>query len=259
MSLSLITRSINSIGEKMNINKKLFENLDLEGIVKKSIKTHFNNVEKDLPDNSRIDESYVAEPKQFKQVSEFVSQKTKTAHVELYKEYIESLNSISSKLDTVNRTDVNSRHCDYRSLKLDETCNLNATWLHELYFANCFDPHSEVVMDSIAYLKLQRDFGTFDDWQRDFMACALSAGNGWAVLGYHMFLKKYVNFIVSNHNEDVPIGFYPLIVIDMWQHSYFKDYLTDKKSYLISQMRELNWATIEDRFKKAEALAHVLK
>lgn len=243
----------------MSLNKKIFENIDFEAIVKNSVKNHFKNAEKDLPAISTLDESYVAEPKQFKQVSEFVSQKTKNAHTDLYKGYVESLNSVSSKLDTADRTNVNSRHSDYRSLKLDETYNLNATWLHELYFANCFDPHSEVVMDSIAYLKLQRDFGTFDDWQRDFMACALSAGNGWAVLGYHMFLKKYVNFIVSHHSGDVPVGFYPVIVMDMWEHAYAKDYTTDKKSYLISQMRELNWTVIEDRFKKTEGFAHVLK
>jgi Fe-Mn family superoxide dismutase len=47
--------------------------------------------------------------------------------------------------------------------------------------------------------------------------------------------------------------------MDMWEHAYYKDYLTDKKSYLIAQMRELNWQVIEDRFKKAEAIATVVK
>ena len=238
--------------------KNLLAGVDVDGIIKQTIKAHLRK-ENALPDVDKLDESYVAQQKQFKQVSEFVSQKTKDAHTDLYKGYIESLNSASSKLDTADRTNVNSRHSDYRSLKLDETYNLNATWLHELYFANCFDPHSEVVMDSLAYLKLQRDFGTFDDWQRDFMACALASGSGWAVLGYHMFLKKYVNFMVSHHSGDVPVGFYPVIVMDMWEHAYYKDYLNDKKSYLIAQMRELNWQVIEDRFKRAEAIATVVK
>lgn len=237
-------------------NKKdILNSIDIEGIVKKSIK---ERIKGEISSITPLDESYVAEPKQFKQVSEFVSQKTKGAHTELYKGYVETLNNVSSKLDTANRSEVNSKHCDFRSLKLDETYNLNSVWLHELYFSNCFDPHSEIVMDSMSYLRLQRDFGTFDDWQRDFMACAMSCGNGWAVLGYHMFLRKYVNFMVSHHSGDVPIGFYPLIVVDMWEHAS-RDYLTDKKSYLISQMRELNWQVIEERFKKAESIATVLK
>jgi len=239
--------------------KNILADFDVEGIIKKSIKSHF--VKEDIvhAGNNSLDESYVHEPKQFKQVSEFVSQKTKSAHVELYKGYVESLNKISAELDSVDRGKSNSSHSEYRSLKLDETYNLNAAWLHELYFANCFDPHSEIVMDSTAFIRLQRDFGDFDQWQRDFMACALSSRSGWAVLGYHMFLKKYSNFSINNHSGDVPVGFYPLIVVDMWEHSYFKDYLTDKKSYLIAQMRELNWTVIEERFKKSESIAQVLK
>ena len=237
----------------MNSTKKSGLDNMLKGLVKNAVDS---TIAANLP---RLEESYVAEPKPFKQVSEFVSQKTKTAHIEKYKNYIESLNKVSAELDTVDRSEVNHRHSQYRSLKLDETWNLNAVWLHELYFANCFDPHSEVVMDSTAYLRLERDFGTFDDWQRDFMACALASRGGWAVCGYHLFLKKYVNFLVDDHAGSIPMGFYPLVVVDMWDHAYYRDYLNDPKSYLISQMREFNWTVIEERFKKAESIAQVVK
>jgi superoxide dismutase, Fe-Mn family len=233
-------------------NKKILEGIDVESIIKTAIR-------KEIP--VLTGEAYVAQPKPYSQVSELVSQKTKEAHTVLYKEYIESLNKVSSELDAVSRTTeaVNARHSPYRSLKLDESYNLNSVWLHELYFANCFDPRSEVYMDSMAFLRLERDFGTFTDWQRDFMACALSAGEGWAVCGYHMFLKKYVNTVISHHSGDVMMGLYPIIVVDMWSHSYYRDHLTDKKSYLVAQMRELNWNTIESRFSKAESLHEVLK
>jgi len=239
-------------------NKNLFVGVDVDRIIKRSIKDHVTAVEADLP-SDYLNESYVHDTKQFKQVSEFVSQKTKSAHIDLYKGYVDSLNKISAELDSADRSVANSRHSSYRSLKLDEVYNLNAAWLHELYFSNCFDPNSEIVMDSMAFIRLQRDFGNFEEWQRDFMASALSAGNGWAVCGYHMFLKRYANFMISNHSGDVPVGFYPVIVVDMWEHSYYRDYLTDKKSYLIAQMREFNWTVIEERFKKAESMAQVVK
>lgn len=239
--------------------KNILSGVDVEGIIKRSIKSHLvRNEVADPEPVAKMNESYVHSPKQFKQVSEFVSQKTKNAHLELYQNYVETLNKVSAELDTADRNSANSRHSEFRSLKLDEAYNLNAAWLHELYFANCFDPHSEIVMDSLAYLRLQRDFGTFDDFQRDFMACAMAAGNGWAVCGYHMFLKKYVNFVVSHHSGDVPLGFYPVVVLDMWEHAS-RDYLTDKKSYVVAMMRELNWEIIEDRFKKAEGIAQVMK
>ena len=235
----------------------LVDKEDLDSMLKGFVKSAVDeSVKSKLP---KLDEAYRHESKPFKQVSELVSQKTKGAHSELYKGYVESLNKTSAELDTVDRSDPNPRHSQFRSLKLDEVFNLNATWLHELYFANCFDPHSEIVMDSMAFLRIERDFGSFEDWQRDFMACALASQNGWAVMGYHMFLRKFVNMMIDGHSGNVPVGFYPVIVVDMWEHSYYRDYLNDKKSYLISQMREFNWNVIEDRVKKAEALGGVVK
>jgi len=225
----------------------------LRGLVKNVVNETVNSK---LP---KLDEAYRHESKPFKQVSELVSQKTKNSHTELYKNYVEALNKTSAELDTADRSDANPRHSQYRSLKIDEVFNLNAAWLHELYFANCFDPHSEVTMDSMAFLRIERDFGGFEDWQRDFMACAMASQNGWAVMGYHMFLKKFVNMMIDGHSGNVPVGFYPVVVVDMWEHSYYRDYLADKKSYLISQMREINWNVVEERVKKAEALGQVLR
>jgi len=206
-----------------------------------------------------VDESYVAEPKPYSQVSEFVSQRTKEAHTALYRGHVESLNRISAELDTAPRGSASSMHSDYRSLRVDEASNLNSVWLHELYFANCFDPHSEVFMNSTAYLRLERDFGTFEDWQKDIMACALACGQGWAVCGYHAYLKRYVNAFITCDSHDVPLGLYPLVVIDMHEHAYSRDYQTDKKSYLVCMMRELNWTVIEERFTKAESMHQVLR
>jgi Fe-Mn family superoxide dismutase len=114
-------------------------------------------------------------------------------------------------------------------------------------------------MDSKAYIRLESTWGTFQDWQSDFIACALSAGNGWVVCGWNMFLKRYVNTFISHHSGDVMLGLYPLIVVDMHEHAYHRDYLTDKKSYLVAQMREFNWEIIEERFLKAEGIAGSLK
>lgn len=236
--------------------QEILEGLDVEGIIKKSIRTA-------IPQEARevIGEAYVAEPKPYKQVSELVSQQTKTAHSEIYQDHVATLNRVSAELDTASRVpaDLSSGHCELRSLKLDESFNLNAVWLHELYFANCFDPHSEVYMDSLGFMRIQRDFDTFDDWQRDFVACALTAGEGWVVCGYNMFLKRYVNTVISHNSADVMLGLYPVIVIDVWAHAYFRDYLEDKRSYIVSQLRELNWNVIEERFQKAEAMAEALK
>jgi superoxide dismutase len=50
-----------------------------------------------------------------------------------------------------------------------------------------------------------------------------------------------------------------VIVMDVWQHAYYKDYLRDVKTYTVAMMKELNWTVIEDRFKKAERISQAMR
>ena len=211
----------------------------------------------DGDDEKTVKEAYVASPKTYSQVSELVSDKTKEEHVKLYQGYVDKLNEVSAKIDTADRQGANCNESDYRALKIDEAYLHNAVYLHEMYFANCFDPHSEVFMDSLAYLRLERDFGTFADWQKDFMACAASNREGWVICGYSMFLKRYINTFVDSHSTGMMLGLIPVIVVDTWSHSFYKDYMADRKSYIVAMMRELNWEIIEERTKKVDDIHKV--
>ena len=132
---------------------------------------------------NRLDEALVAQEKSFDLKTDYLSGSNKKNHVELYKNYIKDFNKISAKLDAADRSKPSSNHSEYRQLKIDETYNMNAAYLHELYFANVSDLNSEITMDSLAYLRLQRDFGNFDDWQKDFMACCSASRCGRIVTG----------------------------------------------------------------------------
>lgn len=206
-----------------------------------------------------LHEAYVTVPKEFELSTQLLSQKTKEAHKKLYMGYIEKLNKISIELDSVDRAGADNKASPYRSLKAAEIFNRNAVHLHELYFANISDLQSEVAFDSLCYMKLSQDFGTFDDWQWDFIACAMSARNGWAVTAYDTFLRRYVNFFVDGDDCSIPVGCYPIVVLDMWEHAFFRDYQTDKQQYVIGMMRELNWEVIERRVERAEQMGKVLR
>jgi Fe-Mn family superoxide dismutase len=231
----------------------------LKDIVKNAVRTQAAELLRDSIANAvTTSEAFVAQPKPAPQVTEFVTQRTKDAHDTLYKGYVEAFNRISAALDSVDLSTADPRNSTHRSLKVDEAKTLNALWLHELFFANCFDPNSNVYMNSIAFLKLQEAFGSFDDWQRCFMACAASVGQGWAVCGYHTYLRQYVNTFITEHSQDVMVGLIPLIVLDCHEHAS-RDYLNDRKSYVVAMMREFNWETINARFEKAEAIAKVVR
>ena len=197
-------------------------------------------------------ESFTIVPRSFVNKSEKLSDRTKEGHQSLYKKYVEAFNKLSISAAAADTEGAASTSSTYRSIKVDETFNLNAIKLHELYFSNISDLASEIAVDSLAYMRLSRDFGTFENWQFDFMACALSARSGWAMIVFEPYRNCYMNVVVDGHETGIPLGSVPVLVLDMWDHAYFKDYLDDKKSYIISMMREFNWNVVEARMMVAE-------
>ena len=76
---------------------------------------------------------------------------------------------------------------------------------------------------------------------------------------YSFWLQRYMNCPIDLHSLSVPAGVYPVIVMDVWQHAYYRDYLRDVRTYTTAMMKELNWSVIENRFKKAEDISRVLR
>ena len=226
---------------------------DIKKIIDEAINEALNNSKKES-----INEAYVTQAAKFDLKTELLSSKTKAAHQQLLEGYSKKLNEVSAKLDGCDRSGANLNHSEFRGLKVDETYNHNAAFLHGLYFENISDLNSQINMNSLSYMKLTRDFGTFDAWQEDFVACCLSARNGWAVTFYNPYLKRYINTVIDLHSSNVMIGMMPVIVMDCWEHSYYRDYLKDRKSYVFGMMKELNWNVIEDRIKKSEKLSKIL-
>lgn len=231
---------------------------DVENIIKDSLGLASSGQE--AAKDQGINEAYVAQPKVYNQNTNKLSKQTKKAHSEIYKHYIDSFNSVSAQLDAARLHDgtPNPDNSVFRLLKQNEISNMNAVWLHELYFANSSDTNSEIHMESLAYMKLQQDFGNFDEWQKDFISCALVTGVGWACTGYNVFLRRFHNFFVEENANSIPMGTYPVIVLDMWEHAS-RDYMTKRKEYVFGQLKELNWSVVEDRFKKAIRIAEASK
>ena len=204
-----------------------------------------------------LNEGYIARSKTYELNTDMLLAKTKEGHKKLYDSYVEAFNLSNAKLDSSDKRIANDKCSDFRGLKIDEQYNANAAYFHELYFANISDPYSEITTDSIAHMRLNRDFGTFDDWQRDFVACAMSCRNGWALTVYSFFHQKYINIIVDDHSSHL-IPCNVLISLDMWEHAR-RDYLNNKNDYIVAMMREFNWQIIENRFKKNEMMIKALE
>lgn len=207
----------------------------------------------------KLNESVINSIRSFSLKTEFLSQGNKENHIELYQSYIKTSNEISAKLNAIDKTEVNSNHSAFRALKIDESYNQNAVYLHELYFENISDLASEIAMDNLAYIKISSDFGTFDAWQKDFLACCQASRCGWVLTGLNIFTGTYQNVMIDLHSQNVPVGIIPIIVMDVWQHAYYRDYLKEVKTYSSAMMKELNWEVIERRVSKTEQIKSVVR
>lgn len=239
---------------------------DLTNLIKNSVRESFQKAgvnnepkapavkiqEAKVAPKRSLKENLILLPKTFLLKTEFLSAKTKETHEKLYKTYTDTVNKVSSLLNAVNPEEASSFDSAFRSLKIDEQDNLNASKLHDLYFANISDQASQIAVDSLPYMRLARDFGTFDRWQFDFRGCALAAREGWAVCYYEPMKNSYMNCVVDGHSTNIPLGGVPVFVMDMWGHAYYRDYLDDKKSYVNAMMREANWNVVEARMVVAE-------
>lgn len=138
---------------------------------------------------------------------------------------------------------------EYGALKKEELIALNSKLLHELYFANLGG--SGTIPDGIQAV-LQQSFGSLEAWKQDFVKTAksLSGGSGWVILTYLKAQRIVMHQIASDHSDSVASGV-PLLVLDMYEHSYHMDYGANAGAYIDAFLRNIDWQIVLERFKKA--------
>ncbi len=166
-------------------------------------------------------------------------------HMKLYEGYVKKTNEIREKLLSADKSSVNAVYSEYAELKRQESFVLNGARLHEIYFGTLFD--EETKPEGKVYEMILQEFGSYDKWTEEMTASGLGA-RGWAITAYDDYLKKLCVVTTDSHNIGPVFDIKPLIVLDMYEHAYFMDYGTDKKSYIKKFFENLNWKEIDKLF-----------
>lgn len=176
-------------------------------------------------------------------------------HDKLYQGYVNKKNEIEEKLKTVDRaTGNNVTYSDFRSLKLEETFAANGVYLHEDYFS-VLGGEGQSPLDAPELSEaIAAEFGSVDAWVTDFKACGMSA-RGWAVLAYDTNDGRLHNYIGDMHNQGGVWGAIPVIVLDIYEHAYFIDYGSDRKTYIEDFMKNLDWKMANEVYLKVRNLS----
>jgi Fe-Mn family superoxide dismutase len=139
-------------------------------------------------------------------------------------------------------------------LKRDEVAALNATLLHELYFAS-LGGDGRAVPERMAAALVQ-DFGSIDRWRREFVALAegLAGGSGWVLLSYVPRDRRLVNHAGSDHGQTIAGGI-PILALDMYEHAYHLEFGANATAYVAAFMRNIDWSAVTARYDDAAKAA----
>ena len=127
----------------------------------------------------------------------------------------------------------------------------NGMRLHELYFGNLKKGGAALNSNSKIVKKIAEQYGSIENWEKDFRTSGSMRGIGWVVLSYDKEADKLFNVWINEHDVGHLGGAVPLLVLDVFEHAFMPDYMMDRASYMNSFFKAVNWDEINKRLEKA--------
>jgi Fe-Mn family superoxide dismutase len=157
---------------------------------------------------------------------------------------VKALNTIKQKLAQA-LADKDLPPFVYNDLKREHLMRTGSVVLHELYFENL---GGDGKADAEVRKQIGVAFGDFNTWETEFrrMAAGLGGGSGWVLLGYNRHTRQVENYWLADHLHG-PADTTPLLVMDMYEHSYQLDYGAAAAKYIDAFFQNIRWDAVAAR------------
>jgi superoxide dismutase, Fe-Mn family len=173
-------------------------------------------------------------------------------HGKLYAGYVAKRNEIEDALREADVSTANQVYSAWRGLKEGETFAANGMILHEHYFAVLGgDGISEGLEVRQA---ITEQWGSWERFEAEFVATALAA-RGWAVLAYDFSDSRLHIYSGDAQNQGGVWGSVPLLPCDVYEHAYFLDFGSDRKSYVLAFLKNVRWGRVEEMYQKYRTIS----
>ncbi len=140
---------------------------------------------------------------------------------------------------------------DYWTRKL--SFHLSSHILHTIFWTNLTNKKTD---PSGALLRqIEKDFGSYEKLKVLLVKTSKGVdGNGWGILGYQPYTQKLTVLQCENHEKLTQWGVIPLLVIDVWEHSYYLKYRNRRAEFVDSLFPTINWDNVSERFSLSQRL-----
>jgi len=138
-------------------------------------------------------------------------------------------------------------------LEKDLAFNVGGHVNHTIFWNNLSPEGGERPEGELA-AALDEYFGSFEKFQAHFTATAMGVqGSGWAVLAWDALGQRANVVQLFDQQGNLPAGTVPLLMLDVWEHAYYLDYLNVRADYVKAFWNIANWADVAKRFEAARA------
>jgi Fe-Mn family superoxide dismutase len=136
--------------------------------------------------------------------------------------------------------------------------NLGGHINHTIFWEN-LSPDSSDRPDGELAAAIDEFFGSFEIFQKQFTSVSTTIqGSGWAVLAWDALAKQLVIFQVYDHQASIPAAMIPIVLLDVWEHAFYLDYVNVKADYVKAWWNIVNWQDAAARFKNATSAAGII-
>jgi Fe-Mn family superoxide dismutase len=186
-----------------------------------------------------------------------ISDEQLAEHFKLYEGYVENVNKLNMELsELVSGGKASGKNPEFAERTRRLGFEYNGMILHEYYFSNLrASAEPQPARESLLGRALVSSFGSVENWQKDFHAIGEMRGVGWVILFEDPATDRLTNLWITLHQDGVPAGFKPLLVMDVWEHAFMRDYkATERAKYIEAFFGNIDWRRVEQRLNETSAV-----
>lgn len=178
-------------------------------------------------------------------------------HLTLYAGYVKQVNALNETIAALmSQGKASGTNLEFAEITRHLGFEYNGMILHEYYFSNLRKAaEPKPAPNSGLAQALTTSFESVDAWRNDFQAIGGMRGVGWAILFQDPSTGRLSNHWINLHQDGIPAGFKPLLVMDVWEHAFMRDYkVSEKAKYIEAFFRNIDWQIVERRLQEQSAL-----